>query len=182
MIEVKNKTYTSLDLQLIHGLYLISLSQPLSQLRSTFLDFIAKRTSTVVFYRLYSYISQKWHHKMFWTRRTKYFSSFMGGVENTRLRAEGDSASQDSVEEYPLWSFTILFCCRTFWFGRLKCHRYIYREFVTQPKRITGCEVGFKSGILGLLTKFSDFYHLYWNVIRCNWTMMNQKFVHRVCS
>ena len=66
------------------------------------------------------------------------------------------------VEEYPLWSVTILFCCRIFSaFDRLKCYRYMFIEFVTQPKHITGCEVGFKSGTLGLLAQFSDFYHLY---------------------
>ena len=87
---------------------LISLSQWLFA-RKSLVDFdvIVKRTSTAVLYRLYCNRSQKWHHKMAKTKRTKYFSSFMGGVEN------------------PLWGFTILFCCGIFRFDSLKCHRYM---------------------------------------------------------
>ena len=51
-----------------------------------------------------------------------------------------------------------LFCCGIFWFDTLECHRYTVH---VQPKHITGCVVGFKSGTLGLLIKFSDLYHLY---------------------
>ena len=43
------------------------------------------------------------------------------------------------------------FCCRIFCFQRLKCHRYML-ELVTQPKHISGCEVGFNTETQGLLT------------------------------
>ena len=48
------------------------------------------------------------------TKRTKYASSFMGGVE-----------------ENPLWGFTMLFCYGIFRFDRfdnLKCHRYMLQN------------------------------------------------------
>ena len=67
------------------------------------------------------------------TRRTKYFSSFLG-----------------VVEEYPLGGFTILFCCRIFRFDEVKMSLIHVRKFVTQPKHITDCGVGFKSGTLEL--------------------------------
>ena len=87
-----------------------------------------------VFYRLYSYRSQKWHHKIVKTRRAKYFSSFLGGVE-----------------EYPTLGFTILFCCGIFGFDEVIMSPIHVRKFVTQPRHITGCDVGFKSWIPGLL-------------------------------
>ena len=55
---------------------------------------------------------------MFRTRRTKYFSSLMGGVEDT-LRAERDSACRVVSKSTQFGAFTILFCCRIFWFDRL---------------------------------------------------------------
>ena len=51
----------------------------------------------------YSYSSQKWRHEIVKTRRTKYWSSFSG-----------------DVEDYPLWGFNILFCCGIFRFLEVK--------------------------------------------------------------
>ena len=48
------------------------------QFRSTFFGAIVKRTSTVVFYHLYSYRSQKWHHKIVQTKRAKLLFFFFG--------------------------------------------------------------------------------------------------------
>ena len=56
---------------------------------------------------------------MFKSKRTKYFSSFMGDVEEYPVR-------------YPFCFVAELIFC----FDRLKCHRHML-EFVTQLKHIT---------------------------------------------